>query len=409
MHNHASVCIALPVMNESELLPLVLHALEQQRDTGFHVVVCVNQPDEWWNDPLKRHVCLDNAQTLTYLRSYTRLPITLIDKSSRGYGWTGKHHGVGWARKTALDRASQMAGPGDLLVSFDADTLVNNDYIGSLQQAFSDHPLMNALSVPYYHRLTGDEPLDRAMLRYEIYMRYYAVNLWRIKNPHAFSALGSAIVVRNRVYKAVKGISPRLSGEDFYFLQKLVKFGGVGHWCKSWVYPATRTSSRVFFGTGPALIQGLTGDWNSYPFYLPEWFSHVEATFNAFPLLFEKDVQTPMSGFLGDIFGRHDWWAPLRGNYITPDSFTRACAEKIDGLRVLQYLKEMNRLNPVPDNLQVVKNYIARYFPDHYEEISGTDPDYTTENIARTDNIRNVLAKIETGFRQKSMTALRNN
>ncbi len=95
-----------------------------------------------------------------------------------------------------------------------------------LLNTFKHHPDAVALSVPYYHNLTGDEEKDRAILRYEIYMRYYAINLWRIGSPYNFTAVGSAMALPVWAYRAIGGITPHKSGEDFYFIQKLRKYRG---------------------------------------------------------------------------------------------------------------------------------------------------------------------------------------
>ena len=80
---------------------------------------------------------------------------------------------------------------------------------------------MIGLAVPYYHKLIGDAT-DRLILRYEIYMRCYLINLLRIQNPYAFTALGSAMAVTVRAYRKAGGLTPVKSGEDFYFLQNLI-------------------------------------------------------------------------------------------------------------------------------------------------------------------------------------------
>ena len=148
-----------------------------------------------------------------------------------------------------------------------------------------------ALSNPYYHKLTGAEAEDRAILRYEIYMRNYAINMLLINSPYAFTAMGSAIALPVSSYKAIGGLTPKLSGEDFYFLQKLRKYGNINIHNKEKVYPAARFSDRVFFGTGPAMIKGNDGDWESYPIYHIQLFKNIERTYESFEILFKNDFQ----------------------------------------------------------------------------------------------------------------------
>jgi hypothetical protein len=161
-------------------------------------------------------------------------------------------------------------------------------------------------------------------------------------------------------YKKVGGMTPVMSGEDFYFLQKLKKSGELGIWANTVAYPSPRFSDRVNFGTGPALIKGETGDWDSYPFYAPDLFDKVEQTFNLFPDLFLEDIETPMDGFLKTQFKDINIWKPLRENYKDVDNFVKACTNKVDGLRVLQFLKG-SALEKQNDDSLVLIEYLKKY------------------------------------------------
>ncbi len=340
------IFIALPIMDELDALPMFLSNLKKQSYPPDEVVVCINQPDNWWDDKEKAQVCRNNQACIRLLEAENDLHIKIIDRSSKGMGWQGKQLGVGWARKTAMDEIARKAGPGDVILSLDADTAFGPEYLGSIAQNLYDHPLATGLSVPYYHELTGmDDTLDRAMLRYEIYMRCYVLNLWRIGNPYSFSALGSAIALPVAAYNSIGGITPQKSGEDFYFLQKLRKFGPLLFWNAEKVFPGNRLSDRVFFGTGPALIKGIKGDWSSYPLYSTTHFDEIAETCSLFERLFEEDIPTPMSAFLETIFGTF-FWHPLRKNARTRENFVKACYQKVDALRVLQFLKWRNQQQP---------------------------------------------------------------
>lgn len=333
------IFLALPVLNEKEALPKLMQCLERQTLRDFRLFVCVNQPDEWWSDPAKVEICRANAETISWLAGLGDPRITLIDRSSPGKGWKGKSHGIGWARKTIIDLILEIASANDIIVSLDADTEFGDTYLESVVENLLLNPVAAALSVPYFHQLTGDLELDRAMLRYEIYMRCYAINLFRIRSPYAFTALGSAIVLPVWSCRAIRGMTPKMSGEDFYFLQKLAKLGTVIHWNRECVFPATRYSSRVYFGTGPALIRGAAGDWSSYPVYPVHRFRLVGETTALFRQLFRQDTATPLDSFLLGKFGDLPWEA-LRKNNTSTINFEKACHQKLDGLRILQYLKE---------------------------------------------------------------------
>jgi hypothetical protein len=389
------IYIALPVMNEMERLPLLIKAIMEQTVQQFRLVVCVNQPENWWNEPEHKAICLENQFAIKYLQLLDDKRIEILDRSSPGKGWPPKGHGIGFARKFLMDHISAVANENDILISMDADTVFNNGYFHSVAENLRLNPGASAISIPYYHRLSYNSDLDRAMLRYEIYMRAYAINMWRIRSPYCFTALGSAIAVPVWAYRASGGMTPKMSGEDFYFLQKIVKTGRLLHWNGEIVYPAARLSDRVFFGTGPALIKGIEGDWSSYPVYSHKLFAQVAETCKLFSQLYDYDVKTPLDDFLIRRFGELPWKA-LRQNFKSPAHFIRACHEKIDGLRILQFLKESQlpdeeaSENALFEMLQLYENQ----FP---ELISGlnTKVDFSLTPVAGLDHIRDVLFEIE--------------
>lgn len=403
------VFIALPLMDEWENLPMILNCLfRQQTDAEIQVVICVNQPDMWWDMPEKKRICLDNAKTIEVLFNLQseneisflnglknkNIHIQIIDKSSPGKGWNWKKHGVGWARKVAMDAAIQIATDEDIIVSLDGDTTYGEGYLQSLLDNFSLHPEAVAISVPYYHLLIGNEKADRAILHYEIYMRYYLLNLKRINCPYAFTALGSAMAVKVKAYKAIGGMTPKLSGEDFYFLQKLCKFGRLIARNEEKVYPAARFSDRVYFGTGPAMIKGADGDWESYPIYDFRLFDEVKKTYDSFPEIFTKDINTPMTPFLMKIFANPDIWSPLRNNFKTKQQFVRACYEKVDGLRILQYLK-YNQQKISSSDEGNLKAFLNRFYPDNVCELLQKEFSFNTLPVQKLNAIRNFLCKLE--------------
>jgi len=356
MSHIPTIFVALPVMDEADALPSCLSCIENQTYRHFKVILCVNQPDEWWEIPEKKIICEDNKRTFELLSKKDKNVYTIIDKSSKGLGWKGNKKGVGWARKIIMDYIAGTADNKDIILSLDADTSFNQGYFSSIIETFSTCRDAVAFANPYYHKLTGSEPEDKSVLRYEIYMRNYAINLLVIGSPYSFTALGSAIALPVSSYKAIGGLSPKLSGEDFYFIQKLRKYGKIIIHNSEKVFPAARFSDRVFFGTGPAMIKGNKGDWDSYPIYHHSLFSKIEKTYALFNTLFHYDCQTPMTEFLQEQFATQDIWSPLRANFINTESFVRACHEKVDGLRILQYCKSEQPLLHKTDETCLLEN-----------------------------------------------------
>ncbi len=446
MNSGNNIHVAIPAMNEAEFLPTVLECLFNQQLVSheLHVWICVNQPDQWWDDPSRRSTCLNNQQTLSFLHQLKHQTghgrsLHVIDRSSRGKGWEGKGQGVGMARKLLMDRIAQETlaaskkqgvypndGKQDLIVSLDADTTFEPAYLQSVARLFQTHPTAIALSNPYYHRLSGEEDLDRAMLRYEIYMRHYAINMWRIGSPYSFTALGSAITLPVRHYLRIGGMTAKKSGEDFYLLQKLRKTGWIMNYNAEKVFPGNRYSDRVFFGTGPALIKGSKGDWSSYPIYDHRLFDLVGQTYQLFPALYETNLKTPMTEFLSRQFRCTDVFEALRENAASRGQFVKACHHKVDALRVLQFLKSAQSAIPHSDE-ENLKGSLKACYPAFFtpaaarrEGLSGglkapgpgrflsdgnewRDLDFGKTSIGFMDNIRNFLMEREADYQQSDL------
>jgi cellulose synthase/poly-beta-1,6-N-acetylglucosamine synthase-like glycosyltransferase len=368
--------IAIPAMNELEYLPLTLQAINNQESNyKYTIYICVNQPDNWWQEKEneKFEVCKNNEQLLLYLAQLNNDKIKILDFSSKGKGWTRKKYGVGWARKVLFDHILKIAREDDLIISLDADTLIPSNYFQLIGDFFNTRPTANVLSVPYFHPLGDNYEANLAILRYEIYMRCYLINMFLINSPYAFTAIGSAIVIRIRALRKIGGITPMKSGEDFYLLQKLRKMGHIHQWLPEVVKPAARFSNRVFFGTGPAILKGAKGDWTSYPIYHPLLFQEIKKNYELIPTLFHEEIDTPFITFLKQQFQDENLWQPLRKNSKNIEQFTKAFHEKADGLRILQFFKVKQKELEITDEKGMIDS-LSLFF--------GTIPDFLTPSFS---------------------------
>ncbi|NOX86865.1 MAG: hypothetical protein GXO86_13030 [Chlorobi bacterium] len=401
MNQKPFIYVALPVLNESENLPRLMDCLTRQDYSDFKVVACVNNYEHWWDDPVKQEWCIDNQKSIEYLKKVTNPEVILIDKSSKGKGWTEKKGGVGIARKTTMDFIVRQAKKHDLIASMDADTWYPVHYLTAVHDQFKTNGSLYGLALPYYHKLAKNET-DRLILRYEIYMRYYLLNMLRIKNPYAFTALGSAMAFPVWAYEKVGGLTPVKSGEDFYFLQKLAKSGKIGLWADTVAYPSSRFSERVTFGTGPALLKGSLGSWENYPLYEFSSFDKIKDTFDLFPGLFENDMETPMDSFLKSIFKTNDIWGKIRENYKDRQNFIRACKVKADALRILQFLRFEKQRQKRSDE-SVIVEYFEHFWNDRLpvkirKELEHLD--FKNQSFQGLNTIRDFLYKQENVLRK---------
>ena len=167
------------------------------------------------------------------------------------------------------------------------------------------------------------------------------------------------------------------------------------------VYPAARFSSRVFFGTGPAMIKGAAGDWDSYPVYNYRFFDEVADTFKTFKDLFTGEVETPMASFLEEKFGKTLLWQPLRENSKNSTQFEKACITKIDGLRILQFLKWRQQQVCERDE-ENLKDFLYKFYnQDNFSEILPEPFIFRQSSVEVLSKIRDFLFLKEEEWQQK--------
>lgn len=343
--------VAVPVFDERDWLPRTLDALAAQEDVSFRLWLCVNQAERYHVDPDLAPVAERNRQTLAYLTEYVEAslyPITYFDKTGPGQAPADALAGVGWARRFLFSQIEAHSCDDDIWVSLDADTDLDPNYLASVVRAFRDYPKAVALTAPYYHRLPEDPCQAVNLLRYELYMRHYRIGLARAGSPYAFTALGSAMAFRPRAYRAVRGFPPRQAGEDFYLLQNLRKHGALIQHLDARVYPASRPSDRVPFGTGPVVgAQDPEINRERYPFYHPRYFQELADGLAAFKALHRGPVQTTFEAFFKARGVKAGLFEKMRRNHPRQDRFIHACHEYFDGLRTLQYLRHQSQVNPM--------------------------------------------------------------
>ena len=245
--HHFAGAVVIPSLAESANLRLTLESLSHNPADlldRFMVLVVVNQRVDAGD--VERN---DNLATLAMLpewkKQYRLRHLCWVDASSPGHELPARQ-GVGLARKIGLDLAlSQLdyCGGDPLLVCLDADTLVQPDYLPAIVAHFSGSSRGGA-SIHYRHRQAADTLGQRAIERYELFLRSYVLGLKLAASPYAFHTVGSAMACRASAYVAAGGMNRRLAGEDFYFLQQVHKTSGVAPLAGTIVHPSPRSSQR---------------------------------------------------------------------------------------------------------------------------------------------------------------------
>lgn len=275
-----SIFVCIPAINE---YPLILKTIESlEKAEAFYkarrkaenlepkkicYVINVNNRESH-SDEVKRN----NQQLLETVRAYDQSRFRAIDACSDGRTM-GEKDGAGLARKIALDFAYLSSGGTSdaLLCCMDSDTLVDEDYFCTVDDAFFGGAISGGASpskkkpcagvTGFSHRLDGTAQENSIIVEYEAYLKNHAEKLKAAKSPWFYVALGPTLVCTAETYAACGGMNRHIAGEDFYYLQALLKSTDEKTFIEipTEVHPSARVSWRVPFGTGAAISGTING------------------------------------------------------------------------------------------------------------------------------------------------------
>jgi len=283
-----------------------------------------------------------------------RLRLVYLDASSPGRELPLKQGGVGLARKIGLDAALSVMdfnGPDHgLLLCLDADSPVDRNYLSAVRR-FYEGRNMGAAVVAYAHPLPANPKLLAAIVRYELYLRYYVLGLEFAGSPYAFHTIGSTMSCTVRSYSAVRGMNRREAGEDFYFLNKLAKLSPVGTISGTRVYPSPRVSRRVPFGTGQRMKSSLEGTDREDIFYDPRIFRILKSWLKGmktiisnggdFTLRMAEEISPVLPCFL-ERTQFPDVWAKICRTHRSPEKRHEHFSEWFDGFRTMKLVHHLS-------------------------------------------------------------------
>jgi hypothetical protein len=264
------VVIVVPAICEFENLPKLIQSLSQNDKSLLEkilVIIVVNNSNSTHDEIIN-----DNKQSIEFVRQLidgnavhklsddiikSGLRIGLVDASSEGRELNEKLSGVGLARKIGMDLSLTVFDyslPGKkIIVSLDADCLVDKNYIQEIVNSFETKNISVA-NIEFEH-IHPDKNVSRTgIISYEIFLRHYVAGLLFAKSPFAFHTVGSTVVCDYEAYISAGGMNTKKAAEDFYFLQKLAKRYKIERLFSTRVKPSSRKSWRVPFGTGRTMM-----------------------------------------------------------------------------------------------------------------------------------------------------------
>ena len=370
---HWQQVLVIPAYRESSAL---LERLAQlpEGDGRTLVILVLNRPDSD-TDPLANaglrdalahstppQGCLQQGRLPQAM--HDTVPVHCLDPRTDLYlydmemlrGPTPSAQGVGLARKIGCDIALQWMAAGGIsghwLCSTDADATLPTAYFAQLESAA---PGAVAAVFPFRHMPGDDAACTHATALYELRLHHYVLGLEYANSPYAFHTLGSSLAIRANAYAHVHGFPKRAGAEDFYLLNKLAKLGAVARLQGDCIELQSRHSSRVPFGTGPAVAAIMAAEHanDAALFYHPQCFEALAALLASLPAL-AAEPERAIAGLLRDhglhaLLARHAEaaldtlgiaaaLAHCRRQSSTAAQFQRHFHQWFDGFRTLKFI-----------------------------------------------------------------------
>jgi hypothetical protein len=272
--------VVIPSFKEPELIRTI-ESLQNclKPNKTVEVIVVINSPEN-----STAAILSQNEQTNKDLRdweianpfSFFKLRVLVANNLP------GKDAGAGLARKIGMDEAIRRfdrAGNYEgVIISLDADTTVDPNYLVEIEKFFETHQA-DACNIYFEHPVEGtdySQLLYEGIAQYELFLRYFVQSLREIHFPFAFHTIGSGFASKADAYVRQGGMNKRTAGEDFYFLQKLIPHGHFYELNSTRVCPSPRVSDRVPFGTGAAMKELTGNNQKEFLAYHPDAFGEID-------------------------------------------------------------------------------------------------------------------------------------
>lgn len=341
------ISVVIPVYNEPEVIK-TLQSLLRNSFAGFNaeIIFVINSAI---NEEEK--ILLQNKKSKTELKAEfeknnnSNLKMFILEFSDL----PTKTAGVGLARKIGMDEAlrrfNSINSPESIIVSLDADTLVAENYLQAIFNFYSENPKICGANIKFEHPTEGNvfnKDIYKAIIIYETYLHYYVQALRYANFPHSYHTIGSAFCVRANSYAKQGGMVVNKSGEDFYFLHKVIPSCKFGEIKSTTVYPSPRITDRVIFGTGVAIKQIIDNDFvfKTYKLdaflLLKDFFEQIDSLFNE-KTIDDLEIDDLLSEFLKQNKIEKKL-KEIRANTSNKENFRNRFFSWFNALKVLKFL-----------------------------------------------------------------------
>ncbi len=389
----------IPALAESACLFDTLTALcisAAQTQAHVQVIVVVNNRVPSHCTPAELE---DNAATLAALArhatadTFAPLPLAWVDASSPGNALPARE-GVGLARKLGADHGLrllwQAKRPDAPIVHLDADSPPAPHYCRALLDFYTTVTRAGGYAA-YAHSIDAPStPAGRTMIAYEIYMRCHELGLRYAGSPYAYPALGSIMSSTAHAYAAAGGMNRRCAGEDFYFMQQLVKTGSLEAIPDALVHPSGRSSQRTPFGTGRVVASG-----DDILLYSPEtytllkgWLALATANIMDAGVALQQAaaaMHPELARFL-DARNFADAWESIAATHHTPARRLHQFHVWFDGLRTIQLIHHLRDVSYSDVAVSDGAPQMLAWYHEAFPSAATADPMILLEQLRRICN-----------------------
>ena len=327
------IAVVIPCFNEPEIEAAIysLNAAESPV-CDVEVIVVVNQ-SKTCEDTIAR-VNRYSIEALKLLSKSTWFKLHIISELQL----LDKIAGVGTARKIGMDEALyrfSILERNGVIACFDADSLAEGSYFIELEGAFKKG--ISGCSIHFEHDLHGpDDRINTAITDYELFLRYYNLAINYAELPYGFYTVGSSMAVSCEAYVKIGGMNKRKAGEDFYFLHKVIQLGNFMELTSTTVFPSSRMSERVPFGTGKAIKTRIANGAETYQTYSLEGFTQLKNFARKLKRFDTNDWDQDLVSFLPSDFKVS--LSKIRKTYSSDSNYVNAAFRLFSAFRTMKYL-----------------------------------------------------------------------
>ncbi len=243
-----SVVIAIPVKDEEARIIACLAALADQTDVDF--------------DTLEVVLLLNNCQDGTTEAVRGVGPELPFSVELRTVDLPQPYANAGWARRLAMEAAAERVLPNGLILTTDADTVADNDWVVANQREIElgvDAVAGYVMADPIELMELPPAILERGSLEWEY--QQLAAELVARADPEPHDAwprhnqnCGASAAITAAAYRRIGGLPPRAVGEDRALFESLRRVDArIRHSLDVQVVTSARTDGRALGGLSDAI------------------------------------------------------------------------------------------------------------------------------------------------------------